>query len=318
MLLAATGARRRTRSLDLPPPPYTIPTTRPYNAPGALTIPTYDGSGQAVHPDVVDMRDHPWNGYRFWMGMTPYPYSNDDYENPSILASNDAVTWVVPTGLTNPIYPFPGGDLWNADTDLSHDPTTGEMVLIFLGGGLGTMCARSSDGVTWTTTGPLSFSAALGSNSPAMLREDDGSWSLWRNTGSSGGIPRTNYKYTAAQPEGPWTLAGPCTGLGAYTWHHDVIRHDGRYLKLIKDNQPYQEWGATAIFTATSSDGLAWTQSAQPIIQQQGWARSGLYRPTFTIHENGTHARVWYCGNANGVWRIGLTHVPLTEWPPSP
>jgi hypothetical protein len=43
------------------------------NASAPLTIPTYDASGQAIHPDVIDFGSgNTWNGYRYWMAMTPY------------------------------------------------------------------------------------------------------------------------------------------------------------------------------------------------------------------------------------------------------
>ena len=69
-----------------------------------LTTPTYDASGEATHPGVYDAgTGQTWNGYRYWMVMTPYPNSDATKENPSILASADGTTWVVPAGLTNPI-----------------------------------------------------------------------------------------------------------------------------------------------------------------------------------------------------------------------
>ena len=64
-----------------------------------LNIPTYDGSGQAVHPDVY-YNANGWNGYRYWMAMTPYPNGNAAYENPSIVVSNDNLNWIVPPGLS--------------------------------------------------------------------------------------------------------------------------------------------------------------------------------------------------------------------------
>src|SRR3954468_12655317 len=50
--------------------------------PSLMTVPTYDGSGQSVHPDVVAF-DSEWHGAKFWMTMTPYPKSNQALENPS-------------------------------------------------------------------------------------------------------------------------------------------------------------------------------------------------------------------------------------------
>lgn len=47
-----------------------------------LKLNTYDGSGQAVHPDLVE-----YNG-KLWMVCTPYPYAIETYENPSVYFGN--------------------------------------------------------------------------------------------------------------------------------------------------------------------------------------------------------------------------------------
>ena len=73
---------------------------------GLLTIPTYDGSNQLTHPKVLYFANG-WHGYHYWMSMTPYPYTMDRYENPSIVVSNDGEKWVVPIGLKNPISGLP-------------------------------------------------------------------------------------------------------------------------------------------------------------------------------------------------------------------
>src|SRR5690348_15730970 len=43
-----------------------------------LAIDTYDGSGQLVHPDVL------LDGDRILLAATPYPYTNDRFENPCL------------------------------------------------------------------------------------------------------------------------------------------------------------------------------------------------------------------------------------------
>lgn len=43
-----------------------------------LDLPTYDGSGQLVHPDIVK-----WKG-SVWFVATPYPYGMEEYENPCL------------------------------------------------------------------------------------------------------------------------------------------------------------------------------------------------------------------------------------------
>jgi hypothetical protein len=90
------------------------------NADQNLNIPTYDGSGQNVHPSLVYFEE-PFNSWKYWMAITPYADSNEDLENPSIVVSNDGNTWQVPEGLTNPIIPHPGGQEFNSDPTLFYD-----------------------------------------------------------------------------------------------------------------------------------------------------------------------------------------------------
>ena len=54
-----------------------------------LNIPKYDASG-VVHPDVMYFPSGK-DGYKYWMAYTPYPPQSK--ENPSIIRSNDGITW---------------------------------------------------------------------------------------------------------------------------------------------------------------------------------------------------------------------------------
>src|SRR5256885_11351623 len=58
--------------------------------PGRLVIPTYDGSNQATHPDVLLERDDS-GAPHLTMAMTPYPYSDEHFENPCLLVSGDGM-----------------------------------------------------------------------------------------------------------------------------------------------------------------------------------------------------------------------------------
>lgn len=55
-------------------------------------IDTYDGSGQAVHPDIVFYRN------RYWLTVTPYPYGMEEYENPCIYQGDDLYHLITPKG----------------------------------------------------------------------------------------------------------------------------------------------------------------------------------------------------------------------------
>ena len=65
------------------------------NAPSPQVTPTYDGSGEAVHPDVV-LFANGWRGWEYWLVMTPYPSDDTGKENPSILVSHDGASWQEP------------------------------------------------------------------------------------------------------------------------------------------------------------------------------------------------------------------------------
>ena len=97
------------------------------NASVPLTITTYDGSGETTHPDVVDFGTSTFGGYRFWMVNTPYPNLDSSFENPSVWASTDGQTWVVPAGLTNPLVPDPGGSDFNSDPCMVYDSSLGKL-----------------------------------------------------------------------------------------------------------------------------------------------------------------------------------------------
>ena len=63
--------------------------------------------------------------------MTPYPYNNDGLEDPSILVSNDAQTWIVPEGLTNPLTPAPKPG-HNCDVELVYNKERDELWLYYV------------------------------------------------------------------------------------------------------------------------------------------------------------------------------------------
>lgn len=69
-----------------------------------LKIETYDSNGtyQAMHPSIIDFKKE-WNGWRYWMGYTPYTFGNESVENPCIAVSNDLINWKTPKDIINPL-----------------------------------------------------------------------------------------------------------------------------------------------------------------------------------------------------------------------
>ena len=102
-----------------------------------IPLTTYEGSGQTIHPSVVDIGAE-LNGYRYWMANTPYPNYNSTKENPSVWGSNDGETFTVPDGITNPITPVPDAGT-NADTDIYWDTASSRLYVIYNDYGHGIM-----------------------------------------------------------------------------------------------------------------------------------------------------------------------------------
>lgn len=263
-------ARRRTRAA-IPEPPY--------NAATYLAIPTPDATGKATHPSVVDMLT-PWNGYRWWMAHTPYADSSVALENPCIVASNDKTTWVEPSGIPNPIDPWPGGSGYNSDTELVYEPDTGELFCFWRdyhpgvgpGWNLDVCYSKSSDGITWTEqTNVLNLNYAGGTEaifSPAILRVGSGDYRMWLVSASGWSQLRT-----ASDLTGPWstptnlTFNGTANGGVPGTsklWHWGIRQHAGTFYGLVIADR---STNAAAIYAIASTDGIAWTLNLDPVLQ---------------------------------------------------
>lgn len=299
-------------------PGETFPAESPYNVPTYTTTPTPDGSGSVVHPDVIDFRNEPavagstWNGWRYWMAVTPYFNTNDDLENPCILVSQDGKTWQVPNGLSNPVYPWPGGAQYNSDTDIAYNPEADELVLIYRTGTLAPVIARSANGVTWPpSASAISIAYAGELLSPALVRLGANSWAMYAVAES----PRKVQRWTSTDLS---TWAGPVdvtgiTGMAATPWHLDVIRAHGRFWMLVNTYTP------DLLYAASSIDGIAWTlNTAAVMVPTFAWDSEWIYRATLQPHESGDRFRVWYSARGSASWRVGYTQIPLTEWPAIP
>ena len=80
-------------------------------------IPTYEKSNQIVHPDILVRITSP----KYVLVFTPYPNTNDKFENPSIVISDDGINFHEEKKGLNPLVPPPVQD-HNDDPDISfHD-----------------------------------------------------------------------------------------------------------------------------------------------------------------------------------------------------
>jgi hypothetical protein len=286
------------------------------NAPTALTIPTYDGSGQAMHPSVVYFPDG-WNGYKYWMAMTPLPYSHQDYENPSIVASNDNLSWDVPPGLTNPlIFKPPSWGSYNADPELVYNDDTNELWLYFLRywndigqNKLGLM--KSSDGVNWTepeyllTWGKFPYNEA----SFAIIKQGN-EWHYWAENGDVDQGVVYRYSTDGENWSSPTTVTfSPVPS--SLPWHLDVIYVPTKFEYLMLFSTPGGSMGSS-LFFAKSTDRIHWNFYTTEVLVPSGggWDNGQLYRPTILYDSERQMLRIWYsASDCFCKWGTGYTEI---------
>lgn len=289
-----------------------------------LTTPVPYVGSEFVHPDVLYFAEG-WNGYRYWMAITPFQNGDSQYENPSIYASHDGQSWVTPAGLTNPVIPYPGSPNFNADPCLV-DGLDGRLYMFYkVAGNASTVQTRvtwSSDGVTWSTP-VTAISEAVGSGttfSPSVMF-DGRQWVMYHMSNPSA---PTIKRRTASSPFGPWSAASAITITspppGREYWHQTAISYGGRVLMLIQDGSTGNSGGNGDLYFAWSDDGTTFTRGASPVLAHDFTVRAGgdwhatIYRSAFAVLDDGHETRIpiWYTAKSvGGVWQLGYTEARL-------
>ena len=286
------------------------------NVASNLSIPTSDGSGQATHPSVLYF-DTPWNGYNYWMAMTPYPYEDTTKENPEIIASNDTITWIVPPGQSNPIDPNPSPG-YNSDTALIYNNDTDELWCYYrsyVSPDSKILLRRSSNGTTWGSEEIIFSDAGGGSGthlSPTVVKRGN-VWQMWFIK-----LIDSHYEcqYYNSTDGTNWTYNTTIDldQLGKEPWHLEVqyISEKNQYWMM------YNVFGGSRdIVFATSVDGITWTKYNTYILKTNstGWDSTSLYKSSFRYNQSSDKIELWYSAvSGSNEWNIGYTDIDYTEF----
>jgi hypothetical protein len=278
--------------------------------PVPIVIPTYDGSGQCVHPSVLFFPQS-WGGHRYWMAFTPYPDGNDQLENPSIAVSNDGIHWSVPAGLNNPIVPSPG-----TSADYLSDPH------LFVHNGLIYMIyreyirsespfkerwliMRSSDGINWGP--PVEITCSNRSiHVSACIVQDTGRFMMYFVTYTGGAFQSIQKIVCTGDPmcKEHWSepLDVHMTGLpdGVWPWHIDVtIQPDNSWDMLLTTCTGIGGINCRLHY-AHSMDGDYWDTTAEPFIRPSHPLENSLHYKASMIRMEQNHYHLWY--SAMNIW----------------
>lgn len=303
-----------------------------------LTIPTYDGQNQPVHPDVIYFPEG-WNGYKYWMAHTPF--TNQDYivEEIDVVASNDGQIWEIPTGGSLPVVPD-DPDYHHADPDILYNPDTDELWLYFLAGPLPGSNApnsnvllkltKSSDGISWSS--PNTLISAENLTSPALVRLKTDEWYLFYVQASSDSWHDMTTNFVAHRTSSDGKNWGPeqDTGLtfpGYYPWHMEVkhIPSKSEYWALVQavpalSTEPGQPGGGDVLLFARGKEPASWTNVyTQPVLERMEapdlvWDHHRLYRSSFIYHPASDLLEVWYSGLTRTESHIGYTRANYSDF----
>lgn len=303
----------------------TVPST-------TLALPSSDGQNQGTHPDVLDFGTQ-WNGYRYWMAYTPYTDGLEAQENPEIVASNDLDTWVVPTGLTNPITPFPGGSRYWADTELIYDDINNRLICYYRGfdtaadvaGTAYIEAKHSTDGVNWSNAIAVLDNATITGASPAIIKVGS-NYEFYDID-----IYQTPRKLTKRISSDPLdfnsssvieldTLNIPS---GRDLWHVNIeVFNDIKYvlMTLCDAGQSGQNSNTHMGYIDSNNDCIL---SATPIFTRQNgtWYSDNIYRCAMILSSsNGQGATFDYFmsgTSGTGDWTIGRTQLTIPYQSPT-
>jgi hypothetical protein len=265
-----------------------------------MALATFDGSGQVVHPDIIPA-ERPGEVAR--LVITPYPWGNARYENPSLFEGDGRDEWAVSNGVTNPVvkpdrgYQSDPDALWLADRHelwLYYRRVDEENEIVL---------SRSSDGVRWSEPRVVVSAPNHQAVSPTVVRRSDTAWLMWTvNSGKDGCTSATTTVELRKSSDGlTWGL--PVTvSLSqpvVYAWHIDVqwIPSLREYWALF-NAKVAGSCTTDALYVATSADGAAWRTYRSPVLRRGATPEleDVVYRATFAYDPRTDLVSLWHTG----------------------
>ena len=277
-----------------------------------IEIPTYDGSNQVVHPDIL-VKDN-----TFYLVITPYPYSNHDYENPSLFISQNGIEFHPPKGVTNPIMAKQDQG-HNDDPDILFDSKKQMFYLYYLEtrrySHQHVVLLNSTDGVNWSQTNCIEYLFRKGDPfivSPSVIKKDKDYRMFYVDITK---IPH-KIRYIKSSDGKSWNSGKPYRIRSDYPfsfspWHIDLFEHNDKYYMLVNGYWGVL-WHKQYLYLAVSDNLVDWHFRKEPIISPSKafYNSAKIYRSTGLIHNNNMF--IWFSFKTYaGSWHLGVKKISL-------
>lgn len=268
----------------------------------AIGLATYDGSDQVVHPDIAMPAPEGFDA-KPRLVITPYPWGNASYENPSLFEGNGRDAWTVPSGLTNPILKPSGGYLSDPDIVWVADDRALWLYYRRVDDANEILVSKSQDGVGWSAPRVVVRVPNHQAVSPTVVRRSATEWLMWTvNAGPAGCSSAKTTVELRRSPDGlVWTSPTTVTIAqpGVHPWHLEVqwIASRQEYWALY-NGKVAGSCTTDALFIATSADGVSWKTYASPILRRGAIPELAdiVYRATFSYDEQRDVVSLWHSG----------------------
>lgn len=282
------------------------------NSPKRLLLKSTYGDNQAYHPKVLSFKEK-WNGYKYWMSFSPYPYADAMKENPHIKVSNDLINWTDIDEKVNPLDTIKNsenGKKYNSDPHLVYNSTTDTLECWWryvdsIKNKVTIYRRTTKDGKTWSKKESIFTSNrdVLDWISPSIIYEDN-IYKIWY-------VYKTKVYYTESYDLKKFSDAKMFNieyEDSVKTWHIDVIHTEKGYEMIIV---AFSDWNHRAymnLYYTFSKDNNIYSTAdviMKPTTGTNYWDNSGLYRSSF-IYENDKYY-VFYSGQGTNFAKgIGL------------
>jgi hypothetical protein len=281
----------------------------PYDRLFALSIPTYDKSGQAVHPDILY---HPENSHPFMLAFTPYPFSNDSFENPSIALSDNGLHFFEEYPGLNPLVAAPFQD-HNNDPDMFYYKD--QLRIVYLE----TLRPEKQNLVLLTHSGDDHWSSRIVHTdyldagdpmilSPAYARINRQDYLFYVNMSHTPNRIQFVTIHENFTPDFSTRQDIAINMQGRTPWHIDIIPYKNFFYMLICCVKTEKNEKKYDLYMARSDNGSIWNFSDNTLIQN-------TYRSTGFFMDNDMY--IYYSKQTRFFlsWEIGIVRKQnLKKW----
>ena len=291
-----------------------IPVETYINPTNKLELYSSYGDNQAYHPKTIYF-ENGWNGYKYWMSYTPYPYANSKYENPHVKVSNDMINWYYIEGSPWPLdepEDWANGKVYNSDSHLVYNDKTDTLecwwrrvnhfdktMTIFR--------RTTKDGINWTDK-EIVFKqkrSKVDWLSPAVIFEDN-TYKIWYVFDNKIYYVESKNLKVFSKPR----LLDIKFEDKTLAWHLDVIHTDKGYEMVIVS---YRNWAKRKImnlYYTSSKDNKKYSTAKVVLSPTRGtssWDNSGLYRSSILYIDG--YYYIYYSGQSTKSAKgIGLVY----------